>query len=349
MEKILSVIVPVYNVERFLPRCLDSLLRQGMNEGGENADADYEIICVDDGSTDGCPAILADYAQRHPHLFRVIRQENQGLGGARNTATAVAQGEYVTYVDSDDYLIDGAYAYLCQHFLGSKPDVIAYDHRNVYTDGVTPFDATAKPEGKILFEGDGAEAYNRLPLPNVWSKFYRRAFLLAHGIQSEITICQDELFNFEVFRHHPRTIVLDSKLYCYERENGDSIQNTRNEAKVLAQLDELLFLNAPLMEKYLHEGNEEMKPAALRNINNFLNIYYKKVLQVLLPWKKWRRNKKRLEVLPAYTYPFETTNKMEHRLTALKHLSGQSYLVYLLLYLFNRYLLKKYLACANRA
>ena len=99
----LSVVVPVYNVEKFLPRCLDSLLRQGLEPG------EWEVICVNDGSPDNCATILAEYEMKHPDVFKVITQENQGLGGARNVGTALAQGEFVTYLDSDDYLVDGGY------------------------------------------------------------------------------------------------------------------------------------------------------------------------------------------------------------------------------------------------
>ena len=331
MEKILSVIVPVYNVERFLPRCLDSLLRQGMQSG------EWEVICVDDGSTDGCAAILADYAQRYPDVFRVIRQENQGLGPARNTGMAVAQGEYIGFVDSDDYIIDGAYAYFCQHFLGKKPDVLSYNDKiYIYTDGKTIVDPDAKPDGVITFDGDGAEAYNRLELPYVWSKIYKRSFLEHYGIKEENTVCQDELFNFEVFRHHPHILIVSSNVSRYEQGNEHSIQKTLNEKRIKAQLDELLFHNAVLMEKYLQESNGEMAAAARRNLNNFLNIYHKKILRVYLPWKEWRRYKKRLQELPVYTYPNEM-NRMARWVTLLKNLSGKVYLVYMVLYLFNRY------------
>ena len=74
----LSVIVPVYNVERFLPRCLGSLLRQGLEV------EEYEVICVNDGSPDNCAAILAEYEREHPDIFKVITQRNQGLSAARN-------------------------------------------------------------------------------------------------------------------------------------------------------------------------------------------------------------------------------------------------------------------------
>ena len=81
----LSVIVPVYNVEKFLPRCLDSLLRQGMEVG------EYEIICVNDGSPDGCGKILADYERKHPDLINVITQKNGGLS-VRATPACSAPG-----------------------------------------------------------------------------------------------------------------------------------------------------------------------------------------------------------------------------------------------------------------
>ena len=111
----LSVSVPVYNVEKFLPRCLDSLLRQGMEVG------EYEIICVNDGSPDGCGKILADYERKHPDLINVITQKNGGLSAARNTGMLRARGEYLVFIDSDDYVVDGAFRYLYDHFCQPAP------------------------------------------------------------------------------------------------------------------------------------------------------------------------------------------------------------------------------------
>ena len=110
----LSVIVPVYNVEKYLPRCLDSLLRQGMESG------DGEVICVNDGFPDNSAAILADYQQRHPDIFKVITQENMGVGEARNIGMRIARGEYIGFVDSDDFVAENSYSYLCEHFLGEE-------------------------------------------------------------------------------------------------------------------------------------------------------------------------------------------------------------------------------------
>ena len=98
-----SVIVPVYKVEKYLPACLDSLSRQTY----EN----FELILVDDGSPDSCGEMCEEYAKSHPNT-RVIHQENAGLSVARNNAVKVAAGEYITFVDSDDYVSDDYVEYL---------------------------------------------------------------------------------------------------------------------------------------------------------------------------------------------------------------------------------------------
>ena len=94
MPKI-SIIIPVYKVEEYLPACLDSVLAQTFT--------DWEAICVNDGSPDNCGAILAEYAQKDSRI-KVISQENQGVSVARNKALENAQGEYISFLDSDDEL-----------------------------------------------------------------------------------------------------------------------------------------------------------------------------------------------------------------------------------------------------
>ena len=94
MEVKVSIIIPVYGVELFLERAVDSALGQTL--------AEKEIILVDDGSPDACPEICERYAREHPGLVRVLHQENQGLGMARNAGAALAQGEYLLFLDSDD-------------------------------------------------------------------------------------------------------------------------------------------------------------------------------------------------------------------------------------------------------
>lgn len=132
----LSIIVPVYNVARYLRKCVDSLLAQDLPA------SDYEIILVDDGSTDGSAAICDEYASRssvHPlahssiegPLIRVIHQPNAGVGAARNAGLKVAKGEYIQFVDSDDYLEPNVLGTLMAQVEREKLDVLRFDYRNV--------------------------------------------------------------------------------------------------------------------------------------------------------------------------------------------------------------------------
>lgn len=114
----LSVVVPVYNVEDYLAECIDSLCKQW--------NPDYEIILVDDGATDNSGKICDDYAKKYDYIS-VIHQENRGLGGARNSGTLVAKGEYIAWIDSDDF-VDGKWAANILKVIHEvAPDVIVYD------------------------------------------------------------------------------------------------------------------------------------------------------------------------------------------------------------------------------
>ena len=110
----LSIVVPVYNVERYVAECLDSLLEQGLS------DSDYEILCVDDGSTDRSGGIAEDYARRYRQVA-VIHQGNRGLSAARNTGIRAAAGEYVYFIDSDDLLERGVLIRDCSNYRGLGP------------------------------------------------------------------------------------------------------------------------------------------------------------------------------------------------------------------------------------
>ena len=112
----LSIIIPAYNVEAFLPQCLDSIFSQ--------KDVDVEVLCIDDGSTDGTPRLLQDYAAEH-HNLRVLTQPNQGMSTARNWGLKEAEGTYVMFVDSDDWLLEGSLAKLLASLNGE--DVICFN------------------------------------------------------------------------------------------------------------------------------------------------------------------------------------------------------------------------------
>lgn len=120
----LSIIVPVYNVADYLPKCLDSLLAQDLPQN------EYEIIVVNDGSTDNSEDIARQYADIYSNIT-LINQENQGLSGARNTGIKYAKGEYIQFVDSDDYLEENVLGGLMKRIEKDDLDVLRFKYQNV--------------------------------------------------------------------------------------------------------------------------------------------------------------------------------------------------------------------------
>lgn len=169
----LSIIVPVYNVEKYLPKCIDSLI---CGDGG------YEIILVNDGSTDGSPDILADYAARHPSLIRVITTPNGGLGHARNTGIDAASGDYLLFVDSDDYLSPDAIGSILNELDGSF-DLCIFDILSVNESGkvLKKMSGTSLPDGNLFSLGEYPELL--FELPAAWNKIYRRELFTGTGIR----------------------------------------------------------------------------------------------------------------------------------------------------------------------
>lgn len=130
-SSILSFIIPVYNVASYLRKCVDSLLAQDYD--------DYEIILVDDGSTDGSGKICDEYAEKHDNI-RVIHQHNAGLSAARNSGIKMAKGEYICFVDSDDYWQPNVLASLMAQIQREQLDVFRFDYQNVRVDSVGQYE-----------------------------------------------------------------------------------------------------------------------------------------------------------------------------------------------------------------
>lgn len=125
---ILSIVVPVYNVSQYLSKCLDSILNQDIDKD------DYEIIVVNDGSTDGSGEIAKEYAEKYSNIT-LINQENQGLSGARNSGIKVARGKYIQFVDSDDYLEPNVEKSLVEKMESENLDILRFNYQNVNEKG----------------------------------------------------------------------------------------------------------------------------------------------------------------------------------------------------------------------
>ena len=173
---VFSVIIPVYNVEKYLRECVDSILAQTFT--------DYELILVDDGATDTSGAICDEYAQKDGRV-QVIHQANAGLAVARNTGTNAAQGEYIVYIDSDDYIGTTDFLEKLSQKTKNGSDVILYGYKK-YFESNQSFgkDICQYP---ILAQKENAEVISELLQADMyegsaWTKTIRREFLQEHGI-----------------------------------------------------------------------------------------------------------------------------------------------------------------------
>ena len=223
MDKKLSFILPIYNVEAYLPQCVDSILSQ--------VTADCEIILVDDGSPDGCGAICDGYAEKYENV-KVIHKPNGGLSSARNAGFDRAEGEYVLFVDSDDYIEPGSVEKILRWIDETDADVAFLLSRKVYPDG------TSEPLGENLSRdaifGKSREEVlrylaGRPKFPaGAWGKIYRRSFLLEQGLRypDDRRLSEDLMHSLDLILTAEKFDYLDFPYYCYRQNRTGSICNS---------------------------------------------------------------------------------------------------------------------------
>ncbi|MFF1273005.1 CDP-glycerol glycerophosphotransferase family protein [Streptomyces marokkonensis] len=217
----LSLVVPVYKVQGYLPECLDSVLGQDYT--------DFEIIAVDDCSPDGSGAILDQYAERDPRIHVIHLTENVGLGRARNAGLERAEGDYVLFLDSDDTLSDGALAAISDRLDATgDPEILIYDYARTYWDGEVRPNQRAdllRSEGPDVFRlADRPELLNLLQI--VWNKAYRRDFIARTGLTFPPGYYEDAPWTFCSMISAERMAVLDRVcvLYRQRREGGNILK-----------------------------------------------------------------------------------------------------------------------------
>ncbi len=217
-----SIIVPVYNAEKGIRRCVDSILGQEFT--------DFELLLVDDGSTDGSPAILDAYAAADPRVT-VIHKPNSGVSATRNLALGKAKGTYIQFLDADDWITEDATKLLVRSALENNADMVIADfYRVVGNDvarkGQIGGDATSlsRQEYADLMMKDPADFYYGV----IWNKLYRASIIRDHGVRMDETLnwCEDFIFNLEYVLHVRTVAVLRSPIYYYVKTEGSLVSHT---------------------------------------------------------------------------------------------------------------------------
>ncbi len=205
----ISLIIPVYKVEKYLPQCLDSVMAQSY--------ADFECILVDDGSPDGSGAICDAYALKDAR-FRVIHKENCGVSAARNTGLAAAQGRYIAFSDSDDELHEDYLKALCE--ASEFFDMVTAGAQIIHGNGTVQYGLPAYDEEVLEMDREAVlNCIDRKALNSVCNKRYKRSLLEANDIRFEegLSLAEDTLFNANYICHCKSLRYLPNYYYTYYR------------------------------------------------------------------------------------------------------------------------------------
>ncbi|MCL2128771.1 MAG: glycosyltransferase [Treponema sp.] len=241
---LVSVIIPVYNTGLYLSQCLDCVVNQTYKN--------IEIIIIDDGSTDNCPAICDNYASMDNRI-KVIHQENSGYGKTCNTGFNIALGEYICIIESDDYAENNMIEYLYNLAINNDLDVARCHFYNFYTDISIQkrIDVANVPLETVILP---AQFHNIFFChPAVWSMLYKRKYLNDNNIRFLETpgaSYQDTSFVFKVFACTERFMLTKKALMHYRMDNDNSSSNSSR--KLYCVIDEFAEIERFIIEKGIY-------------------------------------------------------------------------------------------------
>ncbi|MGW9192419.1 bifunctional glycosyltransferase/CDP-glycerol:glycerophosphate glycerophosphotransferase [Micromonospora chersina] len=221
---LISFVVPAFKVQGYLRECLDSILDQPFD--------DLEVIGIDDASPDGSGEILDEYAARDPRVHPVRLVENVGLGPARNIGLDRAVGEYVWFVDGDDWLVAGCLPHVADRLRATRPDVLVVDHVRAHWNNTgtrsAMRDVFPEPPGEATFGLRDRPETLRL-LHTAWNRLVRREFLVEQGLRFEPGWYEDVSFSYPALMAAERIGVLDRVCLNYRQRRTGAITRTRGD------------------------------------------------------------------------------------------------------------------------
>lgn len=258
----LSIIIPFYNVEKYIAECLDSVYNQDISE------EEYEVICVNDASPDNSREIVLEYQKKHSNLTLVEHEVNKKLGAARNTGRKIARGKYIWNVDSDDMIVPNCLGHLLSICERNCLDFLIFDR--LYNDGgILEYDNKDWQDIRGSYSGFEIwkSAKNNLIFP-AWNKIFRKGFLDDNNIYSpEINMGEDVPYSVEAIIMAKTTCYTTAKYYVV-RENGNSLTRTMRKKPTPKTVYENSFVCGKKINDVVKKipSNEKDIRKAVRNI-----------------------------------------------------------------------------------
>lgn len=217
-EPLISIIIPVYNAEKFLPACLDSVLAQTYKN--------WEAICVNDGSADNSPQILAEYAAKDAR-FHIINQPNSGGSASRNRGLKAASGQYIAFLDNDDIYHPQYLEILLANLQTSQADISCCSYLKFYGENNYIFTEKYKPEynGICNYPFRAKFLHKKKIETLMWCKLYKAEILQNISFSAKLPAINDILFNIAVLLKSQRAVYCKLQLIAYrQREDNQTLQ-----------------------------------------------------------------------------------------------------------------------------
>ena len=219
----LSVIIPIYNVEKYIPQCLDSILNQSFK--------DFEIICVNDGSSDNSLSVLQSYKAKDERII-IIDKKNEGSGIARNAGLSIAKGDYIYFVDGDDWVEENVFDKIIAKADELNTDILIFGGLSYYEGkgkkgGYSADKLPKKYLNKVFSAKDIKKDIFKFP-STAWTKLYKRDFLIENNIKfQDIKVGQDQLPFFHSMIKAERITLLPENIYCYRKNRKGSAMTVK--------------------------------------------------------------------------------------------------------------------------
>lgn len=253
-NELISVIVPIFNTERYLERCIDSIINQTYHN--------LEIILIDDGSTDNSLKICNIYKEKDARI-EVVHSENRGVSHARNLGIDIAKGEYIAFVDSDDYIEKNMYNELYIRIKEDETEMAVCNFSNNKSLEELPIVITQFEFLSYILDKDKFRGF-------LTNKLYKRNLIDKQRLDEKIYICEDLMFNCEYALKCKSCSIIDKKLYNYELREDSAVNDSQYNPKRKTSLD----VYERLIELYRINAYESMNKLYCCYIKEYSVIIY---------------------------------------------------------------------------
>lgn len=269
-DLLLTYIIPLYNTETYVLKCLQSIVDQDLSPD------QYEVIVVDDGSTDGSRAVVEGFAREHSQVM-LLTQDNAGVSAARNLALEHARGRYLQFVDSDDYLMGQTMASLLRRAISEDLDVMVLNNRKATPDGVVTLATEAFSASTGVMTGvEYLDGHSMTPY--IWRYLVKRDFLERNQwrFNPSLIVCEDGALIAEFMLRAARVAHDEAAIYCYVNRSDSAMHNpglNHLRKRLYSQIDSASIIDGTI-KKFQHDNRQDAPAsvAGLRNVYLFFAL-----------------------------------------------------------------------------